>query len=381
MRDDVDLDAAVAAGLIGEDQALALRNHAARQSGISNASVERVELATGLADLMTAFGLAALGIFALGVSVGFPPAALLVIAGIFWAGRRFTPERRMAASAFVTFFAYAVILSLAALMLSFAIAGRPAPATPSDMVQEGWPLLLCGMFVTAGCVGWWKWTRFPIAVAAAWVAALNLAANSFRMLFPAASSDAAIWLHLAWGMVMLVVAVLWDMSDVRRETVRSRVAFWCHAASGYFIAHSALILIAGRSDSAEGWNSLYFAHPADLQAGDVAPFLGLFILLVLLALVLDRRSFIFATVYQLFVALTLTAGSVPVAAGCVGLMMIGLAANWQKLRALLLARLPIPLVAQVPRTALEDEGRRPTRRHLEFGRRRHETARQDALRG
>jgi len=154
MRDDVDLDAAVAGGLIGEDQALALRNLAARQSGVSNASVERLEFATGLADLMTAVGLVALGIFALGITIGFPPAALVIIAGILWAGRRFTSERRMTASAFVTFFAYAVILSLAALILSFAIAGRPAPSTPSDMAQEGWPLLLCGVIVTAGRVGW-----------------------------------------------------------------------------------------------------------------------------------------------------------------------------------------------------------------------------------
>lgn len=379
MRDDVDLDAAVAAGLIGEDQALALRNLAARQSGISNASVERLEFATGLADLMTAVGLVALGIFALGISVGFPPAALLIIAGIFWAGRRFTPERRMSASAFVTFFAYAVILSMAGMMLGFAIAGRAMPSTPADL--HGWPLLFCGVIVTAGCVGWWKWTRFPIAVAAAWIAALNLAANLVRILFPGAPGEAAIWLHLCWGIVLLVVAALWDMTDIRRETVRSRVAFWCHAAAGYFIAHSTLILIAGRGDSAEGWDSLYFAQPADLQAGGVAPFLGVFAVLALLALILDRRSFVFATVYQLFIALTLTTSSVPIAAGGVGLLMIGLAARWQQLRSILLERLPKSIAAQVPRTTLEDEGRRPTRRHVEFGRRRQGSARQDALRG
>ena len=82
-----------------------------------------------------------------------------------------------------------------------------------------------------------------------------------------------------------------------------------------------------------------------------------------------------------FIALTLTTGNVPVAAGGVGLLMIGLAARWQQLRAIVLARLPRPIAAQVPRTTLEDEGRRPTRRHLEFGRRRQESARQDALRG
>lgn len=332
MRDDVDLDAAVAAGLIGEDQALALRNLAARQSGISNATVERLEFATGLADLMTAVGLIALVFFALGVGITFPLTLIIIVPAIFWAGRRFTPQRRMTASAFVVFFAFAVILSLAGLMIGFGIAGRPSPSNPSDLMRDSWGLLLCGVIVTGGCAGWWRWTRLPVAVAAAWVAALNMAANLFRILFPGISSDVVTWLHLGWGFVLLAVAVFWDMSDIRRETVRSRVAFWCHAAAGFFIAHSALILIAGRNDGAQGWNSLYFSHPAELQAAGVLPFLGLFALLVPLALILDRRSFIFATVYQLFVALTLLTGNAPIAAGGVGLLLIGLAARWQQLR-------------------------------------------------
>jgi len=204
-----------------------------------------------------------------------------------------------------------------------------------------------------------------------------VAANLFRILAPRASSDVVIWLHLGWGLVLLAVAVLWDMSDIRRETVRSRVAFWCHAAAGFFIAHSTLILIAGRSDPAQGWNSLYFSHPADLQPGDVAPFLFVFALLVPLALVLDRRSLIFATIYQLFVALTLLTGNAPIAAGGVGLLLIGLAARWQQLRRSLLDLLPSPLAAQVPRTTLEDNGRRPTRRHLEYTPRRRGPIRQD----
>lgn len=365
MREDVDLEAAVAAGLIGEDQALALRNLDAQRSGISAASAERIEFASGVADVMTAVGLFALTYASLFLVMAFPPSALLVIPALFWGGRRFTVERRMAASAFVVFFFYCVVLSGTAIGIGMALAHAAIGATHSSPLQEPLALLLVGVLVTGGCALWWRITHLPIAVAAAWVAALNLVTQGLRLLVPGAPSGLVIWFHLAWGLVIFAVALWWDMTDIRRETIRSRVAFWCHGAAGFFLAHSVLILVAGRSDSAQGWQALYFAHPAQLQPGGVLPFLLFFLLCAVVALLIDRRSFIFATIYQATLAMALVVNILP-ALAMMGAVLVVLALNWQRMRTVFLKALPPALAAQLPRVELTHESRRPTRRHDEM---------------
>lgn len=55
---DVDLDGAAALGIIGEDQAQALRRYMAERSGMSAPSTEKFQLMSGFADVMRAIAVA-----------------------------------------------------------------------------------------------------------------------------------------------------------------------------------------------------------------------------------------------------------------------------------------------------------------------------------
>ena len=69
MRTEIDLDAAAAAGIIGEDQAIALRNFQAQRDGMSGATSEKFQIFGGYADLVIAIG-AAMVLIAVAIAVG-----------------------------------------------------------------------------------------------------------------------------------------------------------------------------------------------------------------------------------------------------------------------------------------------------------------------
>src|SRR5690242_13135143 len=98
MASQFDLDAAVKAGILGEDQATALRNLGARQAGASEATREGFEIFSGLADVMTALGIFALSAAVVGLIATFPPLAFVLVGALIWAGRRFTVERSYTAT-------------------------------------------------------------------------------------------------------------------------------------------------------------------------------------------------------------------------------------------------------------------------------------------
>ena len=369
MRTEIDIDSAVRRGIIGEDQASALRNLTARQSGASGATMERFEVPTSLADIMAASGIAVLAMAVVALVAMAPVVVVPAAAALVWAGRRFTIEANRTASAFVLFFFYCVAISLAGIILGAFLSNSLAFSPQSALGEPRW-LLLVGVIVTAGCWFWWRWTRLPIAVAAGWVAAMNMVTNAIRLAVPEPPPSLVHWCVLGWGVVLLAVAMSWDFTDIRRETIRSRVAFWCHAAAGFLISTGVLRLLAPPADGATGWASLYRHSGAELDPAFAGLFLAFFLACLLVSLLIDRRSLIFATLWQAFVALMMIVAILPLALAAIGALLLLLGYQWQRVRRILLDRLPLALRAQLPRTDVEDPDRRPTRRHAEFGRRR-----------
>ncbi|QNM83557.1 hypothetical protein H8M03_04295 [Sphingomonas sabuli] len=364
MREHVDIETAVRTGIIGEDQATALRNLDARQTGASAATMERVEVPTSLADIMIAAGLGVLMLAGIAMIGMVPPIALGLMAFLFWMSRRHTIERGRAATAHVIFFFFAVLLSLMALYAAFGFSSRVFEGR--DALTDASGLWLVGLIVTFGCWLWWRWARLPMAVAAGWVASLNLATSLLRLVMTDPSNVLVNLVTLGWGVVLLGVALWWDLTDIRRETVRSRVAFWCHVAAGFFISGAVLKLMLGSPGDAAGWMRLYIAEHPDVSGPAALPFLGFFAACLLLSLVIDRRSLIFATMYQAFVAMVSITGILPLAMATVGGLLLVLGLRWQTLRKALLDVLPVSVRAQVPRTSIENAGVRPTRRHVEM---------------
>lgn len=376
MRQLVDLDAAVAAGIIGEDQALALRNHEARQAGQSNASAEQLHLSGGLSDLMTAGGLFLVLLVAALVASGVPLLALAVLAGCWIAAHHFTARRRMLASSFVVFGFFCLHIGIA-LDGILTLAGAPPIPLTGPVKPPDWFLALIGATGAMLCTLYWRRHRLPIAVTFAAIAIVQVINNTLSALIPDLSQTVRDIVIALWAVGLFAYAMVWDLSDIRRETERSDVAFWLHCAAAFFLTQAAFSIMLGASPlTANGF--------ASAQNGSMMlPFavLCMYAIFCTVALVVDRRSLVVSSLIYAVPALMalFDRNGSSIAPGLAmiitGLFLVTLSLRWTKLRRALLARLPSSIVAQVPRSELQMAGQRPTRQHLELGPRRTELQR------
>lgn len=376
---EIDLDGAVDAGIIGEDQALNLRRHMAEKASLSAPSMEKFQLASGLADVTRAIGVA-LMLWLLPIIIMtnidqrpnqgdpftnvVPPylggtISLLVTVGVmlFFVWRQGSKIAFFPATTAVALcggvLALRVAVALPVMMFDILDGVRP-------QLHFSWALLpILGLFL----VTFWRITRFPPVPAVGlllFCLCLSELHKEATWVSPEFSHTPGNLLAVTMGLLALAGAIWLDMTDIRRETRRSQTAFWLHVAAGMLISRGSFGL-AGGTDWAT-WN--FFNGAVSLMTFGAV---GLLLLASLgLSLLLDRRS--------LWLAFAIPFGAV---AGAVGLFMVGallLTASfkWVGWRKKLLSLLPAFVVAQVPRIELTPEGQRPSRRHLPLTPRRFE---------
>jgi hypothetical protein len=367
-----DLDAAVAAGIIGEDQAIALRNFEAERSEEPAASEERFGLIGGFADIMAAVGLVLVaGTFA-GLIAKAPPIGLLALPCCWWAAAYFTERRRLMLTSFVIFAVFALATALSSLFIALALMG----VRPAGSLANGLPVLasvVTALVTAAACYLYWRRFRLPIAFAAFAVALINVAINLLRLLLPGLP-DGGVHLVLALaGPSLFVTAMWWDISDIRRETIRSDVAFWLHIAAGFLLVKTVMGLLLGMSGAPSGWSMLFASANHQSSGSTAAAVIILFLLFAAVALIIDRRSLLTSGMFYVVPAMGSLGGIAP-AFFLAGLLLTLLAIRWTPMRARLLGFLPEEIRAQVPRTDITNPGRRPTRRHLDLAPRRWDRA-------
>lgn len=400
MIDEIDLDAATAKGLIGEDQAIALRNFAAEQAAIPLASQEKFQLASSLADVTRAIGFALI-LFCTPMgfmsSLGFhmrqlrsvdTPAdwyiplpvffsvsmSCLLIAGIFFFLRRYhhvirsspaTMAALMAGGTFVLVMAIALIGQLVdvsqevfltdaeRLDRAFELARNQGSA---GLPESKLPAFSIAAAVSAFLFFFWRSTRFPPTLAFGcliliFCASVNL--PNFSTRGSIVDYTVVNWAAVIAAIPVFLLALWFDLTDIRRETWRSQVAFWLHIVAGAVFSRGYFGLASGHS-----WAQLNFFGISSAE-GLLAVLLCV-VIAFLISLTLDRRAMLMSL-------------AIPFAAsmGVIGLVFVGgllvLASfKWMEWRVKLLARLPVKLVAQLPRTDLVAHGQRPTRRHKEL---------------
>lgn len=368
MSKELDLDGAVAAGIIGEDQAIALRNFHAEQVGAPLADEEHFRLIGGLADIMAAGGLAlALGaITALAMEV--PLMAFAAMALAWWGATYFTLKRRMMLSSFVLFGFFVFLITVSVAGTASWLNGQPMGLSIGPDSASSWLLALIGAIGTLACYAYWRVFRLPVAVAVGALAAVQTANNLLTGMVPGLSESVIQGVTAFWGLALFVFAMSWDITDVRRETMRSDVAFWLHCAAGFYLTRTAFQIMLGAEANAmmngsQGW----------LLSLAV---LAIYALFCLVALVIDRRSLVVSSLVYALPALAGTFGggkqvAIPMAVLVTGAFLTAMSVFWNPWRARVLSRTPRWITAQVPRPGLLQEGRRPTRRHLDMAPRRH----------
>jgi hypothetical protein len=332
-----DLRAAVSAGTITEAQAASLLATAQARAGLRIAEDEPFELFKGFAEIFVAVGLCILiaGIAGLTLLFENNMIAAAIYAAVAWAlARYFTLKRRMMLPSIVLVCAYAAASAVMVLgMLEWIL-----PAT-----LDGAPHVTLALTATIGLLLlWYRTFRLPFTMFLIGLAGFSIAMSisgtmdgtRFNMgnlgqAFDLRTGSSLPLGTLVFGLIALAAGLWFDMRDPHRLGRNAASGFWLH-----ILAAPALVNTV----------ALTFYN---MGAGVGYALLALSLALVaMLALVIDRRSFLTAGIgYLIFlIGYVLTDPASPGSWGLVlfitGLGLTLLGTFWTQLRIGLMRALP-----------------------------------------
>lgn len=342
MVDRDDLKAAVSAGIVNEQQAAALASLADSRRGARENLVpgdEPFELFKGFNEIFIVIGMIILAIgwttvsaVAYADNITNPQQAAIPfgLAGtaVLWGlSEYFIRKRRMVAPAI----ALSILFALNAAFSLTAYFAQPFMVAQEDFSSLPWPFAL-GTIALA--VYWFRF-RVPFAMAmiavGLFIVAILVAATTSGTpsdpidLFLLSAAGPFAWITLVLGVAVFLVAMAFDMSDPHRVTRRSANGFWLHVVAAPALVNTlALSLLTQETALA---NALLVA------------LLGLF---AVVAIIIDRRSFLIAAIgYIVALSTTLFDGNgAATTILLLGVILLLLGAFWEKIRARLLRLLP-----------------------------------------
>jgi hypothetical protein len=334
-----DLRAAVAAGILTEAQAASLTALANDRSGRRAAlpqEDEPFEFFRGFSEIFISIGLVILlvGVSALlGVFGGFALLTLvpLATAGIawWWAGY-FTLKRRMTLPSMVLATAFGTGLAIFAFTL-LAQAGLDERA-----------VAILGFLLSAlGMVAWYRRFRLPfsafltgafllgavysITASAANVAGILTGTAGYRSLFDLGESPAFATATLLFGIAAFVAGMWFDTRDPHRLGRHSATAFWCHLLAAPALVNTVAVTL--------------------LNGGGTGFLAIALVLITILALVIDRRSFLTAAIAYIAIVIAWLMGDGDGSGWIFILLILGafitaIGTWWVQLRARVMQMLP-----------------------------------------
>ena len=339
-----DIRASVAAGILSEKQAAALTALAHSRKGAREGLApgdEPFELFKGFNEIFIIVGLAILAFGWLGTVVAifgdnivnFRDAALqygVPGAVVIWLlAEYFIWRRRMVGPAI--FLSILFALNAGATLVSYF-------AEPFMLAQQDYTSLPLPLFLsTVAVLVFWLRFRVPFAMAmialSLFVVAMILAAiqrgtpENVSDLFLLSAGGPFAWITLGLGVAIFAAAMTFDMSDPHRVTRRAANGFWLHVvAAPALVSTLALSLI---------------------EADQFGPLIAVLVVFALIAIIIDRRSFLTAAIgYVVALAGTSFGGDGTATTILIlGIILLVLGAFWEKIRARLLRMMPgfIPL--------------------------------------
>jgi len=354
-----DLDAAVAAGVMPQTQAAALRAFVAERhrSRLEQAGAEdeRFRFMTGFNDFFFAIGILLLGFGGM-FFTGGAPLPSLIAAALVWALSELLVRRmRLVLPGILlsVFFILFVFLAVPADLVTLTSRVSPAQIAGSFWLDAigatGLPIAAATKALigaAAASLYYWRF-RLPFAllpIAASLVlfamALIRLAAGE---LAPVAWSA----LTLACGLAVFVAAMAFDVSDRDRMTRRSDCAFWLHLLAAPLIVHSVISLIA--------------PNLAQITNGIAAGILLIVAAVALIAIAVDRRALLVSALAYLgivigYAGVTWIGQRGPSQGGVIffstlvilGAFVITLGVGWQPLRRRVLALISPGIASKLP---------------------------------
>ncbi|KLI63299.1 hypothetical protein [Aurantiacibacter marinus] len=342
MYSEQDLRDAVAGGAISQEAADALRGHVAELRQMPVTDEENFRLVNSLNDIFVTIAAILLLVAMAGIgSAVVAGLAGILVAGVAWfMAEFFTRRRRMALPSII-------------LMLAFVGGIVSAPIeilseTTADQSDRLVGALVAASFI-AGAVGaFLHWKRFMVPITIAALSA-TIAASAIALIVtaigPASIADPEqVILSLVFiaGLAIFAFAMRWDMSDRKRETRRSDVAFWLHLLAAPMIAHP-LFHWLGISDGSM------------VGVGGAVIVLAVYLAFGLVALAIDRRALLVSALAYVLFALAELFGefgmvelSVALTALVIGSALLMLSAFWPAIRGTVVQNLPDGMQARLP---------------------------------
>ena len=345
-----DLRAAVAAGILTESQAASLAGLADSRRGARESLApgdEPFELFKGFNEIFIVIGLLILasgwaGMNAVTMTTEFVNyrVQVMTMAGVgavaLWLlAEYFIRRRRMVAPAI----ALSILFALNASFGFVANSSQPFMIAQEDYSSLPWPFML----TTLALFGFWWRFRVPfalamIAVGLFIIAVLTAAVSAgtpdgIKDLFLLSAGGPFAWITLALGMAVFVVAMLFDMSDPHRVTRRSANGFWLHVVAAPALINTIALSVLERDGG--GSNLMLMLVLA---------------LVTIVAIVIDRRSFLITAIGYVVALSTAMFDSNGMASSilALGFGLVFLGAFWERIRAVLLKSMPFLPLSKLP---------------------------------
>jgi hypothetical protein len=348
MYSEDDLEAAIGAGAVDRQSVERMREFLARSSRTSAVDEEHFRLITGFNDIFVSIAcvllLVALGwigqAIPLGLANGPRPLGGLFVAIASWGlAELFTARRRMALPSILllTGFAGGLFFTTGA-----ALAGILASSGGDNLARPIGALVLAASGLVAGTGAWAHWRRFhvPITVAAGVAAGVTMVLALIASIVPSLQSNLEIPAFIA-GLAVFALAMRWDMSDPKRETRRADVAFWLHLLAAPLIVHPVFATMGLLHDG--------------VSLGGASIVVALYIVMGLIALVIDRRAlmvsalaYVLYALSELFRQFGAVSLNIALTALVLGSALLMLSAYWTNVRAAVLSVLPERLRDRLP---------------------------------
>ena len=347
MYTDSDLENAVTKGIFTRDSVERFRKDYEQQHASPIVDEENFRLVSGFNDIFVVVisVVVLLSSFSLFNSMFGDLIGFAVTACAAWGlAEYYIRIRRMALPSIVLLLAF--IPSATAVMAFLYLSAADIRELPiNDLVKEsGFVIPLFSLIAALA-----HWLRFRVPVTIALITAA-VAATVLAILFtsfPQLSAYLYPMMMVAGG-VVFIFAMGWDISDTRRVTRRSDVAFWLHLLSAPLLMHP-LFKIIGVMDG-------------DVSTSVAAVILGVFVLITLISLLIDRRALMVSSLaYVLYAmnALFDNVGTLGQQLGLTGLIvgcsMVLLTAYWDKARTSLLKPLPDSVSRLLPNKASDGQ--------------------------
>lgn len=292
-----DLRAAVAAGILTEAQAASLTALANDRSGKRAAlpsEDEPFEFFRGFSEIFISIGLVILLIGATALLSVFGGFALLTLVPLataalawWWAGY-FTLKRRMTLPSMVLATAYGIGI----VIFAFTILAQ------TDIADRSSAIL--GFAASAlGMIAWYRRFRLPFAAfltgafalgaiyaftaSAQNIVGLVAGGNDFRSVFDFGENPAFATATLIFGIGAFLTGMWFDTRDPHRLGRHAATAFWCHLLAAPALVNTVAITL--------------------LNGGGVGFLAIALVLITLLALVIDRRSFLTAAIVYIAIVI------------------------------------------------------------------------------